>query len=340
MGKARVQGNCAAVNELRKTIEIEGEEGEGVQVEVFYENIPLQCLHCKVFGHSTGQCLKHNGVRKGRSCSRAGRGKRSSKISVERGQVGNPTKPTQAEQCALEWKQMGVQEKGENSRGLIGINRLEVGPVPLMFNERSDILTDMPITISKEFIGPEFNRQNDWSLVPFQASETNYFEALEEEDLADDSGEESINEPSKMVGEMEAGDEIVSIHEDEQQMEEHMPLLLTNVEDTQCPSLDGGHLVGTTSNSLGDLRAMVTIEALANSRIGPKATVADVLNGQDWEEFCGGNTQVLAKDVFTIICRLRTATFWHNIGVSNVGPITYLMCNEYEEMSGKTWKEC
>ncbi|KAI4329473.1 hypothetical protein MLD38_027859 [Melastoma candidum] len=54
MGTARVQVNCAAVNELRKTIEIEGEEGEGIQVEVFYENITLQCQHCKVFGHTTG----------------------------------------------------------------------------------------------------------------------------------------------------------------------------------------------------------------------------------------------------------------------------------------------
>ncbi|KAI4379046.1 hypothetical protein MLD38_016448 [Melastoma candidum] len=85
MGTARVQVNCAAVNELRKTIEIEGEEGDGIHVEVFYENIPLQCQHCKVFGHSTGQCLKQNGTRKGRSRSRANRGKRSSTISVERG---------------------------------------------------------------------------------------------------------------------------------------------------------------------------------------------------------------------------------------------------------------
>ncbi|KAI4390191.1 hypothetical protein MLD38_002328 [Melastoma candidum] len=238
MGTARVQVNCAAVNDLRKTIEIEGEEGEGIHVEVFYENIPLQCQHCKVFGHSNGQCFKQNRTRKGRSRSRANRGKRSSTISVERGQVGNQLKQGPMERCALEWRQLGVQEKGESSEGLVAINGL-VGPVQQMINRRSDILADMPITISKELIGEEFNRQNDWSLVPFQASETNYFEALEEVASADASGEESINEPSSLLGEKEAVSENISIHEDEQQLEDFVPLLLTNVENTQCPSLDG-----------------------------------------------------------------------------------------------------
>ncbi|KAI4318323.1 hypothetical protein MLD38_032048 [Melastoma candidum] len=372
MGTARVQINCAAVNELRKTIDIEGEEGEGIQVEVYYENIPLQCQHCKVFGHSTGQCLENNGNRKGRSRSRANRRKRSNTVSVEREHGGDRSKSVQLENCALEWRQMGVQEKGESSSGLDGVNRLETGPVPLRFNGSENILQDMPITISKELIGEEFNCHNAWSLVPYQPSETNYFEALEEEALADASGEESINEPSKLAGELEGLSENASIRSDEQQVDVR-PLLLMRAEDSLCsptneeqleslynrnwavyrqhmngqPDIEfrkclDSHQRASLSREvndeeikntlfelkrgLGDLRALVTIEAMANSRIEPAATVADVLAGRDWDDFCRG--------------KLRTASFWHNIGVISAGPVICLMCNEDDETVNHVLFQC
>ncbi|KAI4321768.1 hypothetical protein MLD38_035113 [Melastoma candidum] len=65
---------------------------------------------------------------------------------------------------------------------------------------------------------------------------------------------------------------------------------------------------------------------MANSRIEPAATVADVLAGRDWDEFCRG--------------RLRTASFWHNIGVINAGPVSCLMCNDEDETVNHVLFQC
>ncbi|KAI4311768.1 hypothetical protein MLD38_036638 [Melastoma candidum] len=97
IGTAGIQVTCSAVKELQKTIEVEGEEGTSIKVAVYYENIPLRCQKCKVFGHSNAQCLLQRVGNRSRSRSRRPGGKRSISVGARR---RNSKQPEVALQCS------------------------------------------------------------------------------------------------------------------------------------------------------------------------------------------------------------------------------------------------
>ncbi|KAI4379048.1 hypothetical protein MLD38_016450 [Melastoma candidum] len=164
IGTARIQVNCSAVKELQRKIEVEGEEGANIQIDVHYENVPLRCKECQVFGHSDSQCLRQRARSRSRSRSR-GPGARSASTrgrkrngNLER--VNSLTIPQSGTNTkAIMWREMGngVSPAGSVSSGNAaepwrGFNTIPIGHTD---NLNGELYYNIPL-------------ENRWSIVPYE----------------------------------------------------------------------------------------------------------------------------------------------------------------------------
>ncbi|KAI4385950.1 hypothetical protein MLD38_003934 [Melastoma candidum] len=192
IGTARVRVNCSAVRFMQKTIEEKGEDGAGIKVDVYYENVPINCKECKVFGHSMNQCL----IRKPRSRSRSKgpQGRSGSSRPVRNmnsrdayaGEQNSSARNSGVELQALTWRESGtVEVAGQGGNGEISIwqwKRSTLNNVEATLGTAEAV-----INISRELI-PSIPTENRWTLIPFEGDQVECIGNSAQEDSNDAGG--------------------------------------------------------------------------------------------------------------------------------------------------------
>ncbi|KAI4324403.1 hypothetical protein MLD38_029898 [Melastoma candidum] len=164
IGTARIQVSCSAVRELQRKIEVEGEEGVNIQIDVHYENVPLRCKECLVFGHSDSQSLRQRAGNRSRSRSR-GPGARSTSTRGRK-RHGNLARvnssaslQSDANAKAIMWREMSNDESpassvsgGNAAEPWRGFNAIPIGHAD---NLNGELYYNIPL-------------ENRWSIVPYE----------------------------------------------------------------------------------------------------------------------------------------------------------------------------
>ncbi|KAI4390192.1 hypothetical protein MLD38_002329 [Melastoma candidum] len=170
IGTARIQVSCSAVKEMKRKIEVEGEDGTSIEIDVHYENIPLRCKECQVFGHSDSQCLRQRPGNRSRSRSRGPGGRSRSARSRRRNRQprvvdGSPVRHSDPNTKAIMWKEM---TNDGNSEGSVSCGNA-VEPW-----QRFNVIPAAPthqidLHLNRELFNIPLD--NDWSIVPYEGDQ-------------------------------------------------------------------------------------------------------------------------------------------------------------------------
>ncbi|KAI4311767.1 hypothetical protein MLD38_036637 [Melastoma candidum] len=336
IGTARIQVNCSAVKELQRKIEVEGEEGVSIQIDVHYENVPLRCKECQVFGHSDAQCLRQRGGARSRSRSR-GPGVRSSSVRGRRRNGKQRTvdsQPSSSSQNgdnskAIVWKQVGNDESSGD--GFSGGNVAEpwkrFNTIPADRNANTfsgELYYNVPL-------------ENRWSIVPYEGelvgkqsleisfSEDRDLKVVEEPHQTCISGlllmeegekgevqEEEMEGIKAVVGEgsgetgtsrlEEEGVQFVGQQQGLDLASARYPLsVIAEMRGSELTEMEG--VLPKEKTSSGDLRGLTTVHDLAMSNINPSASVRDVLSSDDWQSYSNGNRLARGVKIYDLISR-------------------------------------
>ncbi|KAI4326766.1 hypothetical protein MLD38_032046 [Melastoma candidum] len=370
IGTARIQVSCSAVKEMKRKIEVEGEDGMSIEIDVHYENIPLRCKECQVFGHSDSQCLRQRPGNRSRSRSR-GPGERSRSARSRRRNRqprvvdGSPRRHSDPNTKAIMWKEMtndgssgGSVSCGKAAEPWQRFNVIPAAPTHHIDLHLNRELFNIPL-------------DNDWSIVPYEG-DPDGIKCLDVKPL-EDGGLLGMTAPLKTplndlltlegeeeVNTQEEGEEgaIVLLSNpgnlddslvDEEDIENRGQQRVQGL--TQAGQCSGAPLDETDECLAENSTKMPWGDDVALVNINPSASVRDVLSSEDWCSYINDKPLLKGKELSTAAAwavmhsteaqpiwtkwvwlkgipprisfvmwllvkqRLRTADFWHRIGV-------------------------